>query len=179
MQWVILFFANSISLFADALHSFADGIVLFGSMLVSYQAILMPETDWSHIKRCMTRLAVILLWASAPFIVWASWERIYSPVAFPGIPVIIAAFVSVVGNVWMHRIVHTIDPCEESDKHLIRANLLHILGDLILSLGVLISALFVMIWNAPQCDGYVGIAAALWMVIMGLRIWKQSGALPQ
>ncbi len=172
LQWVILFFANSISLFADAAHSFADGIVLFGSMMVSYQAMLMPETDASHIKRRMTRIAVILLWASVPFIVWASWERIHSPVAFPGIPVIIAALVSVVGNVCMHAIVHGID--SHGHDHLVRVNLAHILGDAILSGGVLLSALLVVTLGTAEFDGYIGIACALWMLYVGAKIWRQT-----
>ena len=172
LQWMMLFFANSITLFADAAHSFADGIVLFGSMLVSYQAMLMPETDASHIKRRMTQIAVILLWASVPFIIWASWERIHSPVAFPGIPVIVAALVSVVGNIFMHNIVERIDT--HGHDHLVRANLAHILGDAILSGGVLLSALLVVTLGTAQYDGYIGIACALWMLYIGAKIWKQT-----
>ncbi len=172
LQWVILCFANSISLFADAAHSFADGIVLFGSALVSYQVMLMPETDASHIKRRMTRIAVILLWVSVPFIIYASWERIHSPVAFPGIPVIIAAIVSVVGNICMHGIVHSID--KHGHDHLVKANLAHILGDAILSGGVLLSALLVVTLGTAQYDGYIGMACSLWMLYVGAKIWKQT-----
>ncbi len=172
LQWVILFFANSISLFADAAHSFADSIALFGSALVSYQAMLLPEADASHIKRRMTRIAVILLWASVPFIVWASWERIHSPVAFPGIPVIIAALVSVVGNICMHRVVHNIDT--HGHDHLVKANLAHILGDAMLSGGVLLSALLVVTLGTAEFDGYIGIACALWMIYVGAKIWGRT-----
>lgn len=142
--------------------------------MVSYQAMLMPETDASHIKRRMTRIAVILLWASVPFIVWASWERIHSPVAFPGIPVIIAAVVSVVGNISMHTIVHSID--KHDHDHLVRANLAHILGDAILSGGVLLSALLVVTLGTAQYDGHIGIACALWMLYVGAKIWRQTSA---
>lgn len=174
LQWVILYFANSISLFADASHSVADGIVLFGSTLVSYRIMLVPETDASHIKRRMTRIAVILLWASVPFIVFASWERIHSPIAFPGVPVIVAALVSVVGNIFMHRIVHSIDT--HGHDHLVRANLVHILGDAILSAGVLLSAILVVTLGTAQYDGYIGLACAAWMLLVGVKIWKQTSA---
>lgn len=172
LQWVILFFANSISLFADAAHSFADGIVLFGSALVAYQMMLLPETDASHIKRRMTRIAIMLLWLSVPFIMWASWERIHSPVAFPGIPVIIAALVSVVGNISMHCIVHSID--KHGHDNLVKANLAHILGDAILSGGVLLSALLVVTLGTAQYDGYIGMGCAVWMLYVGVKIWKQT-----
>ena len=172
LQWFILFFANSVSLFADAAHSIADTIVLFGSTFVAYQAMLLPDVHNDHIKRRMTRIAVILLWISIPFILWAAWERIHSSVSFPGIPVILAALVSVVGNILMHRIVRHIDT--HKHDHLVRVNLLHIMGDAILSGGVLLSACLVMFLGTGQYDGYIGMAAAVWMTIMGVGIWKQT-----
>lgn len=172
LQWIILAYANSVSLYADAAHSIADSIVLLGSTIVSYQAMLLPDRDHSHIKRRMTRIAVILLWLSVPFILYAAWERIHSSVSFPGIPVVIAATVSVVGNIWMHRIVHSID--KHSHDHLVAANLVHILGDAALSAGVLVSALLVLTFHTGQYDGYIGIGCACWMTIMGIRIWKNT-----
>lgn len=171
LQSLILYFSYSLTLVGDMAHSFTDGIVLFGTCFASYQATYLLAIKTDAIEERMTRISIILLWAFAPFICWEAWERIRSPVQFLGWPLIAIALISMVGNMWMHHIIHNIGI--EKHNHLDRANLLHILGDIAFSGAVLLSALLVLIFHTTAWDGYIALVITFGLSWRGWTIWKE------
>ncbi len=174
LQGTILYIAFNLSLLSDTVHTFSDEIVLIGTCFAAYQATFQLAINTTFMQERMTRISIILLWLSAPFIIWESWERIHSPVQFPGWPVVGIALVSMIGSVWIHRIIDGIG--EENHNHLDHANLLHVLGDIIFAGAVLLSASIVLVFKTGAYDGHIGMIVTLLFSWRGWMLWRDLTA---
>jgi Co/Zn/Cd efflux system component len=169
---IVITIADSLALLGDAAHSISDTIVLLGTCLLISATIAHPEQDHSAIKRLLTRGAVILLWCSAAYLVIEGYERIMSPVYFPGWAVVGMALVAATGNFFAHQIIHGVD--KSLHDHVHRANVLHILADLFISVAVVISGLGTIFLDFPALDGWIALVVASWMSWRGLQLFRET-----
>ena len=170
--YIVYWVANSLALTGDAAHSVSDSVVLLGTLLLIEATIRNPDKDHEGIKRLLTRGAVILLFIGAGYVLIEGYERIVSPILFPGWPVVGTALVAAIGNYFAHRLIHGVH--ESLHDHVHRANVLHILADLFISVAVVISGLGTIILNWPALDGWVAIVVAIWMLIRGISLWRET-----
>lgn len=175
--WVLQFLivgtiAYSLALLGDAAHSFSDSLVILGTLLLVRATIRAPEKDHEGVKRLLIRTAIILLWVSAAFIAKEGYGRIISPIYFPGWPVVGIALLSAAGNFLSHRIIHGVH--KSLHDHVHRANVLHILADLFISIAVVISGLGTILFQLPAIDGWIACIVALWMFIRGATLWREN-----
>jgi cobalt-zinc-cadmium efflux system protein len=169
---IVIFIANSLALLGDAAHSVSDTIVLFGTCLLLGKTIRNPHGNHEGTKRALTRGAVILLWLSAAYLITEGYERITSPVYFPGWPVVLIALVAATGNFFSHRMIHGVD--KSLHDHVHRANVLHILADLFISVAVVVSGLGSIFFNFPGLDGWIALIVAGWMFWRGIILFRET-----
>ncbi len=169
---ILIFFANSLSLFGDAAHSASDSVILLGSCIIFARELSRPEHAHETMKRTFTRFAIFLLWGSACYVAYEAVERITNPVMFLGWPVVVIACVSAIGNFFAHRIICGVET--DSHDHLHRANVLHILSDMMLSIAVLCSALGVIFFHFPALDGWIALLVSCWMIIRGGQLYRDT-----
>lgn len=170
--FIVIVVADSLALLGDAAHSISDTLVLLGTCLLISATIAHPENDHAGTKRLLTRGAIILLWLSAAYLVIEGCARIVSPVYFPGWPVVIMAIVAATGNYFSHQIIHGVD--KSLHDHVHRANVLHILADLFISVAVVVSGLGTIFLNFPALDGWIALLVALWMSWRGLQLFWET-----
>lgn len=169
---ILIFFANSLSLFGDAAHSASDSVILLGSCIIFARELSKPERSHEATKRTFTRVAIFLLWGSACYVAYEAVERIMDPVTFLGWPVVAIACVSAIGNFVAHRIICGVEA--HLHDHMHRANVLHILSDMMLSIAVLCSALGVIFFHFPALDGWIALIVSCWMLIRGGQLYHAT-----
>jgi Co/Zn/Cd efflux system component len=162
--------ADSKALLGDALHNLADNIVLLGVVLLTMRELAHQNTH-SHVDRYFTKSAILLLWVSALFVLLEGVERVRAPEAFPGMVVLIATIIAGLGSWSAHRLISRVHESVQDHKH--EASVLHVLGDLIISVIVATSVLLTMLFAMPAIDGWGAILASLWMFVRGIMLWRE------
>ncbi|KAI8092194.1 cation efflux protein [Gilbertella persicaria] len=156
------YFANSLALMSDAFHLLSD----VASFIVALAAIYLAEkpptkkhTYGFHRAEVISALvSVLTIWVLTGFLVLEAIERIRAPQVIDARLMCITATIGVLVNIVLafvlgghHHHHHHHDHHEESHTHHhkdvninLRAAALHVIGDLLASIGVLISSIILI-----------------------------------
>jgi Co/Zn/Cd efflux system component len=174
LQCIVLIFAvRSLGLFGDAMHGLADNLLLIGTTIILYFESLGAEKHHGR-KRIMARFGGLLLFVSTLGILWEVRERLTdtSPLLSPWW-MLVGASVGVVGNFCAHRIISSGDT--ERDDMLHRANVLHLLGDLALSIAVLAGALMMLFFEFAHVDTWIALLlVSPWLLFRSIQILRHK-----
>jgi cobalt-zinc-cadmium efflux system protein len=173
IEAVAAWFAQSLSLLSDAGHNFADAAAVGFSWYALWVAQKPAHTGMTYGYHRVGILAALVnavsLVVIAIFIFWEAVERLRNPVPVDGwlmIAVSIAA-VSLNGTitVWLHA----------GSKHdlNIRSAYLHMAGDAVSALGVLIAGVVVVLGGPPLADAIAS------FLIGALILWSSWGVLKE
>lgn len=168
---IYFFFADSKSLLGDALHALGDNIVILGVVILTAKELASAEKTHKRIEQHFTRFAILTLFVSALFVAWEGYARIQSPEQFRGMIALVVTAVAATGSFFVHRSISGIDESVQDHKH--KASVLHVLADLLISIIVATAILCTMLFDAPALDGWGAIAAATWMIIRGIMLWRE------
>ena len=136
--------SNSIALLADAGHMLTDVAALGLSLFVAWFAHL-PRTShrtygylrWEILAALINGVTLLLL---STWIVWESLARFSDPEPVTGGMMLIVAVLGLAANIAAARVLH---PASESSLN-VRGAYLHVLGDLLASVGTVAAA--ITIW---------------------------------
>jgi len=153
--------AHSLALISDALHMFTD----VGAFLMSLVALALARRPITHRMTYGSARAEVLgalassltLWALCLILVYEAILRIYHPRDVSGGIVFIIATIGLVANIVMMRILHG----HSHDSINIRAAYLHVLGDLLGSIGVITSGLLIYFTGIDLFDPIITIIFAI------------------
>ncbi|HUR92003.1 MAG TPA: cation diffusion facilitator family transporter [Gemmatimonadaceae bacterium] len=137
--------SNSIALLADAGHMLTDVAALGLSLFVAWFAHL-PRTSrrtygylrWEILAALINGVTLLLLSA---WIIWESVARFNDPEPITGRVMLIIAVMGLIANLAAARVLH---PASGSSLN-VRGAYLHVLGDLLASVGTVVAAL--VIWK--------------------------------
>ncbi len=155
------FVANSLTLLADAGHMLTDvaalGLTLFVTWLSRRPQT--PKRTYGYLR--LEILAAFLnggaLLVVSAFIIWEAITRIRQPGSVAGGLMLVVAVVGLVANVVSARTLH---PASESSLNL-RGAYLHILGDLLGSVGTVIAAVVIRTTGWHLADPIASIIVSL------------------
>lgn len=136
--------ANSMALISDAIHNFSD----FSAILISYLAYRIGRrgasvTSTFGYQRAEIMAALInvtVLTAASAFILYGAARRLLHPEAVSGLIVVLAAGAGIAGNGLSALILHR-------DAHHdlnVRSAFLHMLGDFLFSVAVLVTGVVIL-----------------------------------
>ena len=143
------FLAKSLALMSDALHLFADVGALGLGWLTAHllQRSFTPRFSYGYqrAEALGALVSVVLLWVLSLFLIYKAILRFVHPEMVQGEIVFIVAFLGLIANIAMIKILH---PTHQENLN-IRAAYLHVLGDLLGSIGVLFSGILILFtgWN--------------------------------
>jgi cobalt-zinc-cadmium efflux system protein len=168
--------ANSLALISDALHMFTDVGALILSLIV-LRIIHRPSTPKMsygyHRAEILGALASALsLWALCGVLIYEAILRLIAPPEVKGPIVFIIASIGLIANLMMMRTLHS----HSKDSLNIKAAYIHVIGDLLGSVGVIIGGaiLWVTQWN--PIDPIISILFALGIVYGSGKIIRQTVA---
>lgn len=158
-MWIALIFmmaeiiggwvANSLALITDALHMLTDvGSLMLALVIV--RIVALPKNQKMsygyHRAEILGALtSALFLLVLCGFLIYEAIFRLIRPETVGGGIVFIVATLGLLANIWMMRILH---PIQKEDLNA-KAAYLHVLGDLLGSVGVVLSGILIWLtgWN--------------------------------
>ncbi|CAG9318451.1 unnamed protein product [Blepharisma stoltei] len=151
--------ANSLAIMTDAAHMFSDlsgfAISIASLYIAVRPASMIMSYGYHRAEIIGAVISVALIWGLTIWLVYEAIERIQSPGIVDGWIMMITALIGLLSNIVMGVILHSShshsdistghDHAHEEDVN-IKAATLHVLGDLIQSIGVIIAAAIIL-WN--------------------------------
>lgn len=141
--------ANSLALITDALHLSTD-VGSLALALIILRIVALPKSQKMsfgyHRAEILGALAsALFLLVLCGFLIFEALQRFINPTLVKGEIVLIVAIVGLFANIWMVRILH---PIHKEDLNA-KAAYLHVIGDLLASIGVVVGGFIIWItgWN--------------------------------
>lgn len=163
--------ANSLSLLGDAFHNFTDALALILAM-AALRLELVPANPMKSYGYQRAGILVAFINASAlvgltVYLLIEAWERFRAPEQVaPGWMIatsVVALTMNLLISAWLHR--------EGKADITVRSAVIHLLGDALSSVGIIIGAI------AIHYTGMVVIDPAISVVIAALILWSSWGVL--
>jgi cobalt-zinc-cadmium efflux system protein len=173
-EWSVGLWSHSLSLQADAGHIFSDvaalGISLFAAWLARKPAT--GNATFGH-RRAEILAALIngfSLLLIAIFIGWEAINRFHSPETILGLPMLAIAILGLVVNLLNITLLH---PHTHNDLNL-RGALLHIFADTASSVGIIIAAVAIHLWDWLWADAAISLVVAAFTGLSALPLVQES-----
>lgn len=163
--------SHSLALIGDAFHNFTDAVALILA-LVAVKLETRPPTDEKSFgyQRAGILAAFInagTLLAITVYIVWEAIQRLRAPEAISGNVMLVTAVVAIALNTTITLALHR----EGKEDINIRSAVVHMFGDAVSSVGIVIAAILIRVTGSPRWDSFVSLAIA------ALILWSSWGIL--
>ncbi|NVK21308.1 MAG: cation transporter [Kangiellaceae bacterium] len=166
--------SGSLALLADAGHMLTDTAAL----LLAFYAMRMsakPADDkrtfgYGRMQVLAAYTNGIFLIALTGWIVWEAVQRFYQPNPIQSGSMLVVAILGLLVNLAVFKILHN---ASETNIN-IRSALLHVLGDLLGSVGAIIAALIIWKWNILWVDPLLSVFVSILILRSAVRIVNDS-----
>lgn len=167
--------SGSLALLADAGHMLTDAAALLMALLAVRFAQRKPNSRHTFGYLRLTTLAAFLnalaLLVITALIVWEAVRRFYQPHPISGWPMMIIAVSGLVANLLSFWFLHG----GEGEKNInLRAAALHVLGDLLGSVGAIIAAVVILLTGWLAIDPILSILVSCLVLRSGWRLLQES-----
>ncbi|RLM21127.1 zinc transporter ZitB [Brenneria alni] len=167
--------SGSLALIADAGHMLTDAAALFVALLAVRFAQRKPTVHHTFGYLRLTTLAAFVnaltLVAITAFIFWEAIQRFYAPQPVASVPMLIIAVAGLLANIAAFWLLHH----GSGEKNInVRAAALHVLGDLLGSVGAIIAALIIMFTNWTPIDPILSVLVSCLVLRSAWALMKES-----
>jgi cobalt-zinc-cadmium efflux system protein len=174
------FIANSLSLMADAAHMVTDaaaiGLALFAMWIASRPGSYSRTFGFYRTEVIAALLNALALWLVAAWIFFEAYQRFFQPPEIQGTLVLGVGAVGLLVNAvaaWVLR-------RSSGESVNVEGAFLHVLGDLLGSVGVVVAGLFILGFGWYVADPIAGVIISLLVLLSSVRLlWKVVHVLMQ
>lgn len=169
--------AHSLALISDALHMFTD-VGAFVLSLIVLRIAKRPSTKkmtfgYQRAEILGALASGLTLWALCGVLIYEAIIRIITPHEVSGGIVFIIAFIGLLSNLAMMKILHSHE--HEHDQQInVKAAYIHVLGDLLASIGVIVSGILIFFTGWNIIDPMITLIIALMILITSGKILKKA-----
>lgn len=169
------FWTNSLALLSDAAHVFMD-LVALGLSLLAIRLARVPASDtrtygWHRAEILASLVNGLTLLVIAVGILYEAWQRFLHPEAVKSKEMFIIAAVGLVMNLVAASALHR----HSHDDLNVRSAFLHVVGDAIASVGVIIGGAVMLYTDWYVIDAVVSAAIVLIIGFGALRLLREAG----
>jgi cobalt-zinc-cadmium efflux system protein len=166
--------ANSLALMADAAHMLSDaaalGLSLFALTIARRPATPAKSYGYLRIEILAALANGVALVIIALAILWQAWVRLRAPQPVQGGLMMVVAVAGLIVNLIAARILHA-----SSGHNLnVRAAYLHVLGDLLGSVGAIVAAGIILTTGWFPADPLISCVVALLILVGSWRLLRES-----
>lgn len=166
--------ANSLALLSDALHMFTD-VGALGLSFIVVKIAQRPSTPsmsygFERAEILGALCSSLSLWILSALLIYEAIFRLISPQDVKGPIVFVVATLGLLANILM---MHMLKPRKDENIN-IAAAYLHVLGDLLASIGVIISGLLLWITKWNIIDPLITIFFVIIILFQSTKIIRQS-----
>ena len=166
--------SGSLALLADAGHMLTDSAAL---LLAFYAMTLSAKPADSQKTFGYGRLQVLAAYTNGIFligltawIVWESIQRFYEPNPIQSMTMLIVAVLGLVVNIVVFKVLHSASGSNIN----VRSAMLHVLGDLLGSVGAIAAALIIWQWGLLWVDPLLSIFVSILILRSAYYVIKDS-----
>jgi cobalt-zinc-cadmium efflux system protein len=180
VEIVVGLYANSLALLADSAHMATDVASLAISLMVSWVALKVrtPKMSFGYHRAEVLGgiFSGMMVWVLGGVLIYESYERFFEPRQVQAVWVIAVSSLGLLVNLYGMRLLHG-----AQEKHLhVRGAYLHLLGDLLGSVGAILSGVLIYWTGLVWFDSLISVLFALLVLASATRlIWESSGILMQ
>ena len=173
-EFVAGYITNSLALISDAGHMLVDVLSLVLS-LVAYNYAKRPATEkntfgFYRLEILTALLNGISLGVLSAFIIYEAWQRFFITPEIKSVPMIIVAIIGLAANVLSGFVL-----IKHSKKNInIKGAYLHIIGDALSSVGVIIAGIAIYFFNWSFADPVISVIIALMILKGSWSLIKES-----
>ena len=169
------FISGSLALLADAGHMLTDAAALFFALLAMHFARRPPSTrrtfGWLRLTTLAAFVNAIALVVITLFIIREAFVRFSHPQPVAGATMMVIAVAGLLANVLAFWLLHR----GNEEKNLnVRAAALHVLGDLLGSVGAIIAALIIMFTGWTPADPILSVLVSLLVLRSAWALLRES-----
>lgn len=166
---------NSLALISDAGHMFSDafalGLSLFAIKLGERKATSKKTFGYRRFEMIAASINGITLIGISLYIFVEAFRRFTNPFHVESLGMLTISTVGLIINIFVAWILMSGDKDENLN---IRSAFLHVIGDLLGSLGAIIAALLIYFFDWGIADPIASIVVAILVLISGWRVTKES-----
>jgi len=170
------FLTNSLALLSDAGHMLSDSISLGVGLLAFTLGEKVANYSKTYGYKRFEILAAVFngvtLLLIAIYIFYEAFQRFESPPEVAPTGMLIIASIGLLVNIFVAWILMRGDNTKENLN--LRAAFLHVLGDMLGSVGAVVAALLIMFFNWGWADPLASVIVALLVLISGWRVTKDA-----
>ncbi len=174
IEFVFGWIANSLALMTDALHLFTDAGALALSLFAFWMSRRPANSRLTYGYHRTEILAALIsggtTWALSGFLIYEAILRLLHPSPVKGPLVLIVATIGLIANIIMIKILH---PSQKESLN-VRGAYVHILGDLLASVGVVIAGLLITLTNWDPIDPIVTFFISLIVIWSAWKLIKET-----
>lgn len=167
--------SGSLALLADAGHMLTDAAALFFALLAVHFAQRAPGPQrtfgWLRLTTLSAFINAIALVVITIFIVWEAIQRFYHPQPVAGTTMIIIAIAGLLANILAFWLLHR----GNEEKNLnVRAAALHVLGDLLGSVGAIVAAVIIIFTGWTPADPILSVLVSILVLRSAWALLRES-----
>lgn len=167
--------SGSLALLADAGHMLTDAAALLFALMAVYFARRPPNTrhtfGWLRLTTLAAFVNAIALVVITILIVWEAFQRFSHPQPVAGATMMAIAVAGLVANILSFWILHR----GSAEQNLnVRAAALHVLGDLLGSVGAIVAALVILYTGWTPVDPILSVLVSCLVLRSAWRLLKES-----
>ncbi|MEE8349109.1 MAG: cation diffusion facilitator family transporter [Acidobacteriota bacterium] len=165
---------NSLALLADAGHMLTDAAALALSLFAAWFMCRPATAEKTYGYFRVEILAALIngtaLLGIAFFILWESYQRFQQPEAIRSIPMLVIATVGLGANLFSAWILHR----SHHESLNLRGAFLHIMGDVLGSIGAMIAGVAIIFWQVYWADPAVSALVSCLILFSAWRLVRES-----
>lgn len=164
--------SGSLALLADAGHMLTDAAALLFALLAVYFARKPPSArrtfGWLRLTTLAAFVNALALVLITILIVWEAFQRFFHPQPVAGAAMMVIAVAGLLANVLAFWLLHR----GSEEKNLNAA--LHVLGDLLGSVGAIVAALIILSTNWTPIDPILSVLVSVLVLRSAWRLLKEN-----
>jgi len=166
--------SNSLSLLSDALHNFSDGMALFlawAAQSISRKKSSSSKTyGYKRIEIISAFINSFILIFISLYIFTEAYHRYFNPEPIKAGIMLSVAVIGLLANVFSVFLLHSVS---EGSLN-IKAAYLHLLGDTLSSVAVILGAVAIHFWNVVWIDPLVSVIVGVYVIILAWPVLRKS-----
>ncbi|MDN9009947.1 cation diffusion facilitator family transporter [Brevibacillus laterosporus] len=169
------FLTNSLALLSDAGHMLSDSSALFLSLIAMFFAARKPSAKKTYGFYRFEILAAlingVMLVVISLVIIWEAYQRFFAPPEVASLSMMGIAFVGLLANIAAAFVLMGGDYKNNLN---IRSAFLHVLGDLLGSVGAILAGLLMWKFNWYIADPIISVVVAVLIMLSAWRVTRDS-----
>lgn len=174
VELVFGWIANSLALITDALHMFTDAgaitLSLFAFWIAKRPANVKLSYGYHRFEIIAALISGFSTWGLSAWLIYEAIHRLAHPEPVKGPMVLIVASLGFLANFAMMAILHK----NQKNSLNVRGAYIHILGDLLGSLGVILAGILLIIFNWYPIDPIITLVFSLIVVFSATKLIKDT-----